>query len=60
MADPETGEPISVTHLLPTSADDFARREVAFRSIAKLSMGVMGRTPDYMNATFAGFAKTCR
>ncbi len=57
MADPETGEPISVTHLLPTNADDLARREVAFRSIAELSMGVMGRTPDYMNATFAGFAQ---
>jgi 4-hydroxyphenylacetate 3-monooxygenase len=29
---------------------------VGLTRISELSMGVMGRTPDYMNVTFAGFA----
>ncbi|MDH4144364.1 MAG: 4-hydroxyphenylacetate 3-hydroxylase [Acidimicrobiia bacterium] len=57
MADPESGEPISVSHLLPTSRADLDRRHAALVRIAELSMGVMGRTPDYMNVTFAGFAQ---
>ena len=57
MPDPETGEPISVSHLLPTSTDDLHRRGAALTRIAELSMGTMGRTPDYMNVTFAGFAQ---
>ena len=31
-------------------------RHVGLVRISELSMGVMGRTPDYMNVTFAGFA----
>ncbi len=54
--DDETGEAISITHQMPRSATDLERRGVALRDIAELSMGVMGRTPDYMNVTFAGFA----
>jgi 4-hydroxyphenylacetate 3-monooxygenase len=56
MPDPETGEPISVTHMQPRSIDDLHRRHVGLTRISELSMGVMGRTPDYMNVTFAGFA----
>ena len=36
--------------------EDLERRGVGLPSISELSMGVMGRTPDYMNVTFAGFA----
>jgi 4-hydroxyphenylacetate 3-monooxygenase len=54
--DPETGEPINITHMQPRSIDDLHRRHVGLRRISELSMGVMGRTPDYMNVTFAGFA----
>jgi 4-hydroxyphenylacetate 3-monooxygenase len=57
MADPESSEPISVTHLMPTNREDLQRRHAAFERIAELSMGVMGRTPDYLNATFAGFVQ---
>ena len=35
---------------------DLQRRHVGLARISELSMGVMGRTPDYMNVTFAGFA----
>jgi 4-hydroxyphenylacetate 3-monooxygenase len=54
--DPETGESINVSHLQPRSVDDLRRRGVGLTRIAELSMGVMGRTPDYLNVTFAGFA----
>ncbi len=57
MDDPETGEPISVSHLLPTTRADLERRGRGLVRISELSMGVMGRTPDYMNVTFAGFAQ---
>jgi 4-hydroxyphenylacetate 3-monooxygenase len=56
MPDPETGEPINVTHMQPRSVDDLHKRHAALARISELSMGVMGRTPDYMNVTFAGFA----
>lgn len=54
--DPETGESINVTHMQPRSVEDLRRRHIGLRRISELSMGVMGRTPDYMNVTFAGFA----
>ncbi|MFV0524936.1 MAG: 4-hydroxyphenylacetate 3-hydroxylase N-terminal domain-containing protein [Acidimicrobiales bacterium] len=57
VADPDDGEPMSVSHLQPRSREDLARRHVALTHIAELTMGTMGRTPDYMNVTFAGFAQ---
>ncbi len=54
--DPETGERINISHMQPRSIDDLHRRHIGLRRISELSMGVMGRTPDYMNVTFAGFA----
>jgi 4-hydroxyphenylacetate 3-monooxygenase len=54
--DPETGEPIAVSHVIPRSREDLARRHTALRRVAEYSVGLMGRTPDYMNVTYAGFA----
>jgi len=54
--DPETGEQINISHMIPTSKDDLKRRAVGLTRISEISMGVMGRLPDYMNVTFAGFA----
>ncbi|HAK62382.1 MAG TPA: 4-hydroxyphenylacetate 3-hydroxylase [Alphaproteobacteria bacterium] len=59
MSDPETGEPISVSHLIPRSRDDLARRHACLERIAEYTVGVMGRSPDYMNVTYAGFAGRC-
>ncbi len=56
MPDPETGEPINVSHMIPRSKEDLKRRHVGLVRIAEASVGLMGRTPDYMNVTFAGFA----
>jgi aromatic ring hydroxylase len=56
MPDPETGESINVSHLIPRSKEDLFRRHAGLARIAEASVGLMGRTPDYMNVTFAGFA----
>ena len=56
MPDPETGEPINVSHMIPGSHEDLQRRHRGLEKIAEYSVGLMGRTPDYMNVTFAGFA----
>lgn len=56
MADPETGEPINVSHMIPRSRGDLERRHRGLQRIAEFTVGLMGRTPDYMNVTFAGFA----
>jgi 4-hydroxyphenylacetate 3-monooxygenase len=56
MPDPETGEPIAVSHMIPRSRKDLLRRHTALRRVAEFSVGLMGRTPDYMNVTYAGFA----
>lgn len=54
--DPETGEPINVSHMIPRCPADLKRRHRGLRRIAEHTVGVMGRTPDYMNVTYAGFA----
>ncbi len=56
MPDPETGELINVSHMIPRSKEDLKRRHKGLVRIAEASVGLMGRTPDYMNVTFAGFA----
>ena len=56
MPDEETGEPIPVSHMIPRSREDLSRRGKALRRVAEYSVGLMGRTPDYMNVTYAGFA----
>jgi aromatic ring hydroxylase len=56
MPDPETGEAINVSHLIPHSRDDLWRRHRGLERIAEVTVGLMGRTPDYKNVTFAGFA----
>jgi 4-hydroxyphenylacetate 3-monooxygenase len=56
MPDPETGEPINVSHMIPRSLADLERRHACLQTIAEFTCGLMGRTPDYMNVTFAGFA----
>ena len=56
MPDPSTGEPVNVSHMIPRSKEDLQRRRHGLVRIAESTVGLMGRTPDYMNVTFAGFA----
>ena len=54
--DPETGEPVNIGHMLPRSIDDLQRRNAGLTRLAEATVGLMGRTPDYMNVKFASFA----
>jgi aromatic ring hydroxylase len=56
MADEASGERIGVAHLIPRSRADLRRRGVALERLARYSMGALGRTPDYVSVTLAGFA----
>jgi 4-hydroxyphenylacetate 3-monooxygenase oxygenase component len=54
--DPETAEPINISHMLPRSIDDLKRRIQGLSRLSEATVGLMGRTPDYMNVKFASFA----
>ena len=54
--DPETGEAINASHIIPRSRADLDRRHRSLKRTAEFTVGLMGRSPDYMNVTFAGFA----
>lgn len=54
--DPATGDPVNATHLIPRSRADLQKRHRAIERIAEATAGFMGRSPDYLNVTFAGFA----
>lgn len=56
IADPETDEPINISHIIPHSIDDLKRRNRGLSRISEATVGLMGRTPDYMNIKFACFA----
>ena len=45
-----------VSHLIPRCREDLERRHRGLRKFADYSVGMLGRTPDYVNVTFAGFA----
>lgn len=52
----EQGRRVNVSHLIPRSREDLARRHTGLEQLARYSVGMLGRTPDYVNVTFAGFA----
>jgi 4-hydroxyphenylacetate 3-monooxygenase len=56
MDSPDSGQPVSATHVHPKSREDLERRRAASKRIAEHTAGMMGRTPDYLNYTFACFA----
>jgi 4-hydroxyphenylacetate 3-monooxygenase len=50
------GSTANISHLVPRSREDLDRRHAGLTRIARYSVGMLGRTPDYVNVTFAGFA----
>ena len=50
------GETVGISHLIPHSGEDLNRRHAGLEKLARYSFGMLGRTPDYVNVTFAGFA----
>ena len=50
---PISGDPISLSYLIPHSVDDLIRRRKALEVTARSSFGMLGRTPDYVNIIVA-------
>jgi len=55
LSDPERGT-IGISHMRPRSQADLERRRAGLEQLARYSVGMLGRTPDYVNVTFAGYA----
>jgi 4-hydroxyphenylacetate 3-monooxygenase len=49
------GERYAMSYLPPHSVADVTRRGAALYDWAKWSNGMLGRTPDYLNASFTAF-----
>lgn len=53
--DPVTGELMNASLIVPRCAEDLEKRQRAFERFSRYSVGMLGRTPDYVNVTLAGF-----
>ncbi len=47
---PQTGDPVGMTFYRPETIEDLIKRREAIQEWARLSGGMMGRSPDYLNA----------
>ena len=56
LVDDGNGGSTSVSNLIPRSREDLEIRHRGLACIARYGVGMLGRTPDYLNVTFAGFA----
>jgi 4-hydroxyphenylacetate 3-monooxygenase len=53
---PLTGEPVATSFLLPRTAEDLVKRREAFALWADRSLGMLGRTGDYLNSALMALA----
>jgi 4-hydroxyphenylacetate 3-monooxygenase len=53
---PTSGEQVGLSFIQPRSVDDLVRRREMFQQWANLSGGMVGRSPDYLNALLMGCA----
>ena len=53
---PDPDRPVGIAHVIPRGPEDLARRHRGLETLARYSAGMLGRTPDYVSLTFAGFA----
>jgi 4-hydroxyphenylacetate 3-monooxygenase len=57
-ASPTSGDPVALSFRQPRTVADLERRRRAFKIWADYSGGILGRTPDYLNAILAGCASS--
>ena len=53
---PTTGDRVGMSFLMPTSTEDVQRKGRMMARWARHHGGMMGRTPDFLNASFVGMA----
>ncbi|WP_428492293.1 4-hydroxyphenylacetate 3-monooxygenase, oxygenase component [Rhodopila sp.] len=52
----EAGDRIGLSFIIPRTREDLERRRVMMLNWARTTCGMMGRSPDFMNVTFACWA----
>ena len=55
-ASPSSGEPVGLSFIIPRTHDDLVRRRDMMLHWARATCGMMGRSPDFMNVTYAAWA----
>lgn len=53
---PTSGETVGLSFLMPKTKEDLARKREMVQQWARVSNGMMGRSPDYMNTTIMTLA----
>ncbi|HJY73365.1 MAG TPA: 4-hydroxyphenylacetate 3-hydroxylase N-terminal domain-containing protein, partial [Streptosporangiaceae bacterium] len=53
---PKTGDPVATSFLTPRTPEDLDKRRQAFKLWADRSLGMLGRTPDYLNSALMALA----
>jgi len=53
---PTSGEPVGLSFIIPRTHDDLSRRRNMMLRWARATCCMMGRSPDFMNVTYAAWA----
>ena len=53
---PTTGDPVGLSFIVPRTPEDLDRRHTMMSHWARLSCGMMGRSPDFMNVSIMAMA----
>src|SRR5580692_5076983 len=53
---PSSGDPVGLSFIIPRTHDDLVRRREMMLRWARATCGMMGRSPDFMNVSFAAWA----
>jgi len=53
---PTTGDPVGLSFILPKTPEDLQRRHTMMAHWARVSCGMMGRSPDFMNVNMMAMA----
>src|SRR5207249_10544090 len=57
---PTSGERLGLSFIIPRTREELARRGAMMLRWARATCGMMGRSPDFMNVTFAAWAASAR
>jgi len=53
---PTTGDRVGLSFIVPRTREDLEKRRVMMLNWARTTCGMMGRSPDFMNVTYAAWA----
>ncbi|HUC11733.1 MAG TPA: 4-hydroxyphenylacetate 3-monooxygenase, oxygenase component [Stellaceae bacterium] len=53
---PSSGQRVGLSFIIPRTRDDLERRSAMMLNWARATCGMMGRSPDFMNVTYAAWA----